>query len=263
MENGIGGRSALDYLIKVKGMSFTDAVIQINGQAIIVPPAPLKKQETVENKVLLLPERNENNDRVIKYLLGRGIHRDIIDYCIRTGRLYESCNYHNAVFIGFDLHGIPRYATLRGTLGKRFMGEVSGSDKHFSFSIPSSSECRKLHLFESAIGLLSYCTLELISGRDWRKDNCLSLAGIYMPKNDIKESKLPVALTQYLKDFPMINEIVFHLDNDTAGRLAAKTIKSILPPPYTVSDEPPKHGKDYNDYLKIRLRSQYLQEYER
>jgi hypothetical protein len=34
----------------------------------------------------------------------------------------------------------------------------------------------------------------------------------------------------------------------------AKTIKTILPPIYTVSDEPPKCGKDVNDYLKITLK---------
>jgi hypothetical protein len=143
------------------------------------------------------------------------------------------------------------------------MGEVNGSDKHFSFSIPARKESRRLHLFESAIDLLSYGTLELLSGRDWRQDNYLSLAGIYMPKKNIEESTLPAALTQYLKDFPKINEIALHLDNDTAGWLAAKTIKTILPLPYTVSDEPPKRGKDYNDYLKIILKIQQHNSVER
>lgn len=250
----IGGRSALDYLIKVRGMSFPEAVIQIDGQAVVMPPVLPRPQKAVEHKKLLLPEKNENNDRVIAYLIGRGIHRDIIDYCIRTDRLYESRDYHNAVFIGFDRHDVHRYATLRGTSGRRFMGEVNGSDKHFSFSIPARNKCSKLHLFESAIDLLSYCTLELLSGRDWRQDNYLSLAGIYMPKKIVEESTLPAALMQYLKDFPKINEIALHLDNDIAGRLAAKTIKTILPSIYIVSDEPPKRGKDYNDYLKITLK---------
>jgi hypothetical protein len=52
------------------------------------------------------------------------------------------------------------------------------------------------------------------------------------------------------------------LDNDTAGRLAAKTIKTILPPIYTVFDEPPKRGKDYNDYLKTTLKIRQPQERE-
>ena len=107
------------------------------------------------------------------------------------------------------------------------------------------------HLFESAIDLLSYGTLKLLSSRDWRQENCLSLAGIYKPKNIIGESTLPAALMQYLKDFPQIKEIALHLDNDTAGRLAAKTIKTLLSPSHTISDEPPKRGKDMNDYLRI------------
>nr|HPM11585.1 DUF3991 and TOPRIM domain-containing protein [Paludibacter sp.] len=221
------------------------------GQAAVMPPVSPKVQEPVESKKLLLPEKNENNDHVITYLMGRGIHREIIDYCIRTKQLYESRDYHNAVFIGFDRHGVPKYATLRGTFGERFMGEVNGSDKHFSFSIPARNECRKLHLFESAIDLLSYGTLELLSGKDWRQENCLSLAGIYMPKKIIEESTPPAALMQYLKDFPQIKEIALHLDNDTAGRLAAKTIKTLLSSSLTISDEPPKRGKDVNDYLKI------------
>jgi len=247
----IGGRSALDYLIKVRGMTLPEAVLQIDGQAAVMPPVSPKVQKPVKPKKLLLPEKNENNDHVITYLMGRGIHREIINYCIRTKQLYESRDYHNAVFIGFDRHGVPKYATLRGTFGKRFMGEVNGSDKHFSFSIPARNECRKLHLFESAIDLLSHGTLELLSGKDWRQENCLSLAGIYMPKKIIEESTPPAALMQYLKDFPQIKEIALHLDNDTAGRLAAKTIKTLLSSSLTISDEPPKRGKDVNDYLKI------------
>ena len=37
----------------------------------------------------------------------------MIDYCIQTGRLYESLPYHDCVFIGRDLKGQPRYAALR------------------------------------------------------------------------------------------------------------------------------------------------------
>lgn len=84
-----------------------------------------------------------------------------------------------------------------------------------------------------------------------------------MPKKIIEESTLPAALTQYLKDSPKINEIALHLDNDMAGRLAAKTIQTILSSAYIVSDEPPKREKDYNDYLSIKLRSQCPQKYVR
>lgn len=250
----IGGRSALDYLIKVRGMTLPEAVIQIDGQAAILPPVSSKTQTPVEPKKLLLPEKNENNARVIAYLVGRGIHRTLIDYCIQTERLYESRYYHNAVFVGFDQKGIPQYAMLRGTTNMRYMGEANGSNKHFSFALPAQQKCRRLHIFESAIDLLSYGTLVLFSGKDWRQENYLSLAGIYKPKARMEESTPPAALIQFLKDYPYIDDIALHLDNDTAGRTAVKTIQSILSSVYTISDEPPKHGKDVNDYLKTVLK---------
>jgi len=46
----IGGRSALDYLIKVRGMTLPEAVLQINGQAAVMPPVSPKAQEPSEPK---------------------------------------------------------------------------------------------------------------------------------------------------------------------------------------------------------------------
>ncbi|MEI3121026.1 MAG: DUF3991 domain-containing protein [Eubacteriales bacterium] len=48
--------------------------------------------------------------------------------------MYESLPYHNAVFVGRDRPGQPRYAALRGILGD-FKGEAPGSDKRYSFAI--------------------------------------------------------------------------------------------------------------------------------
>lgn len=64
--------------------------------------------------------------------------------------------------------------------------------------------------------------------------------------------KTPIALEQFLRDFPEVNSIVLHLDNDRAGRLATKTIQQNLTQ-YHVRDSPPKYGKDGNDDLKTRL----------
>ena len=259
---GIGGRSALDYLIHVCNKSLPDAVLQLNGLAAELPshrPAPPSRP--VEPKKLLLPERNDTNDRVTAYLTGRGIDRRLIDYCIKTGRLYESRQpfekgiHCNAVFVGFGPYGKPKYAAIRGTEKQRFMVEANGSDKHYSFAIPARNGSPRVYLFESAIDLLSYCTLELRAGRDWRADHCLSLAGIYKPKQRAEESTPPAALIQFLKDCPdMIETIALHLDNDEPGRLAARTIQTLLSKSYTVSDEPPERGKDVNDELCLTLK---------
>lgn len=98
-----------------------------------------------------------------------------------------------------------------------------------------------------------YATMEKQDGRDWQRDHLLSLAGVYSPKKEIQESSMPLALKQYLADHPEITTIVLRLDNDYAGRLAATTLKAVLPEKHTVILALASQGKDYNDMLKIRL----------
>ena len=248
---GIGGRSALDYLIKVREYSFLDAVQIIAEQAMISPPVYSKAEEKKE-KILLLPKPNANADHVISYLRRRGIDDEIIQFCLETGRIYEGENYHNAVFVGHDNNGKPRYAALRGTRSD-FIGDANGSDKNYSFSISAEESSPVLHLFESAIDLLSYITIRKYSGEDWREEHLLSLAGVYQPAKELENSKVPAALVRYLKEYPEVKEIAFHLDNDKAGRVATKAIQTVLPKHYFIRDEPPKKGKDYNDFLCIKL----------
>ena len=248
---GIGGKSALDYLIKVNGYSLTQAVERILGQAAVQPPvfAPTPKEKPP--KALCLPPASRCATHAVNYLMGRRIDPDLIDFCIRTGRLYESAPYHNVVFLGLDKYGKARYANLRG-VSSSFKGEASGSDKRFSFAIPAE-DSQTLHLFESAIDLLSYASMEKQDGFDWQRDHLLSLAGVYAPKKEVQESSIPLALKQYLSDHPEITTIVLRLDNDYAGRLAATTLQTILPEKYRVIMELAPQGKDYNDTLKMRL----------
>ena len=158
------------------------------------------------------------------------------------------------MFVGQDHNGKPRYANLRG-IGSDFIGDANGSDKHYSFGIPAAVRSDTLNLFESAIDLLSYGTMQKLDGKDWRSENLLSLAGVYKPKAKIEESSLPAALVQYLADYPHIRKVVLRLDNDPAGRIAAATIQTLLTKRYAVTAEirPPAQGKDQNDQLCLRL----------
>lgn len=244
---GIGGKTALDYLIKVKGMPFTEAVEQIVGYAAIQQPVREAVPAKPPPKVLLLPQASRCATHAVSYLRGRGIDMELIDFCFATGRLYESWPHHNVVFVGHDRYGKARYASLRG-IGSDFKGEASGSDKRFAFNIPAENS-GILHLFESAIDLLSFATLRKMNGIDWKKDHLLSLAGVYQPREKIEESAVPLALTQYLKDHPEIKAIMLRLDNDRAGRMAAKALMTVLPKSYTIDARFPPRGKDYNDYL--------------
>lgn len=248
---GVGGRSALDYLIKVRDYSFMEAVELIAGQAAIQPPITLPTEKTKEKK-LLLPKANRSLTNVVSYLQGRGIDTELIEFCIKTGRVYESGYHHNAVFVGMDQAGKPKYAALRG-IGTDFIGEASGSDKNYSFSIPADGQCGTVHLFESAIDLLSYATLKKMDGQVWRAEHLLSLAGVYQPAKEIEKSKVPAALTWFLREHPEVKNVAFHLDNDRAGRLATLAIRTVLPEKYHTEDKPPPRGNDYNDTLCIRL----------
>ena len=247
---GIGGKTALDYLIKVQDYPFTQAVETILGRTAARPPVISYRQQIPEPpRDLMMPELNSNTKTVVKYLMGRGIHPEIIDYCLAHQLLFESRQYHNAVFVGYDKDGKARYAALRGTMGS-YKGEVTGSDKRYSFSIVENRSAGTAHLFESAIDLMSYATLLHMTGWDWRQDALLSLAGVYKTK---REKVVPVSLSRFLTDYPSIKTLRLHLDNDEIGRGAAQGIMDGLKDKYEILDEPPRYGKDVNDALQRRL----------
>jgi hypothetical protein len=249
--HGIGGRSALDYLIKVRGMNFLDAVEHLIGRSVQQPPVFLCPKTPVEkSRHLLLPPIAPNHERVLTYLQSRGIDREVLDFCVATGRLYESADYHNAVFVGMNCDNQPHYAALRGT-NSSFKGEASGSDKRYSFSLPAQN-AEQLHLFESAIDALSYATLLTMHGRDWRQTHLLSLAGVFAPAKK-PNKRLPVSLARYLVDYPKIQRIDLHLDNDLAGQAAAENIMALLGETLDVRNRSPPNGKDVNEYLQLRL----------
>ncbi len=250
---GIGGKSALDYLVNVKDVPFTEAVEIISGKVASKPPLFISSKSKPSARTLLLPKVNRYAQTAVKYLTYRGIDRDIINYCIGTDRLYESYPYHNVVFVGQDKEGKPRYANIRG-VGTDFKGEATGSDKRFSFSLPAQ-QSTTLHVFESAIDLLSFATMQKRDGKEWDSDHLISLAGVYQPKKEIKNSTFPLALRQFLSDYPEIKRIILRLDNDPAGRTAMNTLYHILSEEYgyDVSPIPPPSGKDYNDSLCDRL----------
>ena len=247
---GVGGSSALDYLTTVRRLSLPDAVQRILS-AGGVPLAEPPRRKARPTKSFSLPPRHADNRCVFSYLRGRGIDPEIINHCIKCGQLYESAQHHNCVFVGFADDG-PAYAMQRGTLhDKRFVGEVAGSDKRYSFAMPvTPGESSTLCIFESAIDALSYLTLLKQRGKDWRKANTLSLGGVGK-----KDQRLPLALSRYLKDAPHITRIVLCLDNDEPGREAAAVLKGLLGG-YEVIDRPPARGKDYNDLLRYRRDAQ-------
>ncbi len=244
---GIGGYSALDYLVKVRNMPFVQAVETIIGRRAVKPYAYVEQQKA-EPKVLLLPPKSETTLAITSYLCGRGIDREIVGRCIKDGYVFESLPYHNVVFVGYDEDEKPKYASFRAANDKRILGDCSGSDKHFSFKLAGGIS-NTVHIFECPIDLLSYATLLKERGFDYTKINLVSLAGVYSPAKNIYESKVPVALEKYLEQHPDTQKIVTHFDNDRTGVLAAEALKNLLKNKYKIVDSPPPKGKDFNDFL--------------
>ena len=248
---GFGGNSALDYLIKVKGMQFIDAmkILTTDDAEMHHPETKVcKKPEYDVERKLLLPEKSELSAKVMWYLTGRGIDIDIVKDCIDEGLIYESLPYHNCVFVGFDENGKEAYAFFRSSNeGERLMGEVVGSDKRYSFRIEANSNT--IHVFESAIDLLSYATIMKMRTGNWRAETMVSLGGVYAPSPNKLISKIPAALDNALQNHPEVKAIALHLDNDNAGRAAALSITEQLKDRYEIRNEPPPKGKDCNDYL--------------
>lgn len=248
---GFGGRTALDYLIKVRGMKFTDAVGHLAGRLPAPAPARRPAEKTIrEPKRLVLPPRHAEASVAASYLESRGIARRVIDHCIKTGIVYESRrgNLRNVVFVGYDGRGTPRYAAIRGCQG-RYRGEAEGSDKRYAFRLADHPLNTEAHVFESAVDALSYATLLEMEGRDWRRENLISLGGVPPVSARPGRESAPVALARYLAENPGTETLRLHLDNDPAGLNAAALISALLSAKYEVRIEPPSTGKDVNDQL--------------
>lgn len=247
-----GGKSAIDYLIKVEGYSLPEAVKRVLNKIDISPPTYYKQETKSIEKHIIIPKKNTNNDEVISYLLNRGIDENIINYCIINNLIYQEKSTKNVVFLGYDHEGNIKYAGLRSTNGERFMKDAKGSSKEFSFRIVNNN-VKTIHLFESSIDLLSYATLLKEKGYNWLENNMIALSGVYQTQKEISESKLPITIEKFLNNNPNIEEIILHFDNDNAGRNATKAFLFLLGEKYKVRDIPAPVGKDINDYLCYTL----------
>lgn len=234
---GIGGYGAIDFLMKIEGYDFKGALTVLANEPTT---APLPPPTATIQRDFILPERAKSNRRAYAYLtITRGLDSKIIQELIQEEKIYEDTK-GNAVFVGYDEQGKPRYATLRGTYtDKPFRMDCVGSDKRHCFCMSGSSS--RLYTFESAIDCISHATIEnRIQGSTgaYRADNRLSLGGTS-----------GIALAHYLQRYKHITELVFCLDNDDAGRKRAiRLAREYADKGYYTRLELPTL-KDYNEVL--------------
>ena len=251
---GFGGTTALNYLIRVRGMEFTEAVqaLVYEARAGPFPTVPNKLLPPKKQKAFALPARNRNNDRAIAYLRGRGIDRDIIRRCVEAKILYEGRKYHNCVFIGQpDEKGKVRFACVRATTGG-FRQDIEGSNKLYGFLLPAdASPGEVVMIAEAPIDALSMATMQKNRSAGWDSLHYLSLSGVS-----------PLALLHFLREYPQVNHIVLGLDQDKAGLEAVEKIRAavyaderLLDRTICITVSPPHTGKDYNEALLAEIQT--------
>ena len=318
----VGGNNAIDYLVKIRGMNFRDAVLHLVGDREQTAYTPIRKAVTENVSVskpvrFVLPEQahfpdgRRNYSNIIAYLnKGRDIDMNIINALIASGQIYQGVQYNGLHIVGYNDEGMAFYRfndnrdfahytlqTLRASptatdtyqaeavsskyvdnillkdntkifknnlvvsTGKnaqgeisyaafriastnyRFRGEVAGSDKASGFLIESEGMNDCVYVFESFIDAMSHANLYNIKygNKDaWKLHNRLALGGT-----------ADTALMELLKRKPNIRNICLCLDNDSAGRTAAKEIAGRLRSMgYVNIYERYPNEKDYNDELK-------------
>jgi len=253
---GVGGYSALDFLVKIRGVHFVDAVLSLTDGIHLSqyqektipkakPPPKLQSSQAVTpSKPLILPKPNKNNDKAVAYLRGRGISMMAIKRCIKAGLLYES-DKHRCVFVGKDDNGKPKFACERG-ITDDWKKDVAGSNKQFSFTIPpeNPSNSHTLAVFESPADALGHFSIHETGQTGWDGYR-LSLGGV--------SSK---SLDSFLERNPGITNIQLCLDNDLPGKEATlRIVKELLNDKrYSgvkiIIAPPPKEYKDYAETAK-------------
>ena len=232
------GGGPIDFVMEFFGKSFTEAVELLTGEKGAAPPQ--------DSPQFRLPSRSPDNRTARNYLTAaRRIDEDVTGFFFASGDIYEDAAHHNAVFVGRDEDGIPRYAHSKGTAGN-FRLDVKGSDKAFNFCYRGEGE--RLFVFEAPIDLLSFLCL---FKKEWQKQSYLSLGGVGEK-----------ALLRFLSDRPNIKIVYLCLDSDEAGNDACSRLVKLIPEGYTVHRLIPLF-KDWNEVLQHRAEitdGKYLRE---
>ncbi len=257
----IHGR-AITFLQVRMGMSFPAAVLTLNGydihnlsQEASTPPKtpayqPRKTEET--KRPFTLPERAPKDNNIFWYLLrNRGLDREIVEQLVHNDLVYQT-DYrskdgrirNNVVFVARDSQGNPRAAQMRGTGKATFHMSVEGSNKNFSFTLAGNQDSKTVYFFESPIDAISHASIQKLALQDWKDGHRVALSGNF-----------PIeAVTRVLGENPQVENIVFCLDNDEAGRkmydFARDSLAQLGIPAEKISFSGAPVGKDWNEYLQ-------------
>ena len=205
------GGDAIDFACRFYGMDYPEAVQLMLSMGV---STVREKVEPFPQKPLEIPPKHENMRRVYGYLIRcRGIDKDVLDAFAYRGLVFESADYHNAVFVGADKTGKPRHIHKHSTAAQGgFKGNAPGSEPEYSFHWIGGGDT--LFLFEAPIDMLSFISLHKQS---WKSYSFAAACGV--------SDKV---LWQTLIDRPYITKACICLDNDEPRQKAAQRISKAL-----------------------------------
>ena len=225
------GGFPVDFVMEFYGKSFPEAVQMLTGESGEAQP----EADTAPSPAFRLPLRNVTNANILNYLTQeRKLSPSLVNFFVSAGDIYEDVAHHNAVFVGRDADGHPRYASCR-SIHEKFRQDVAGAEKSFGFAHRGTD--KQLMVFEAPIDLLSF--IELFP-KNWQQHNYLSLGGVSAK-----------ALQQFLSERPDVERVFLCLDSDKAGEDACKRLAALLPDSVSVTRIQPCM-KDWNDVLMHR-----------
>ena len=209
-ETGQGG-GPISFLQTRCGLSYPEAVSRLlEEQAPAVQPYQRPEEQ---RKKFAPPPANREMRRVYAYLLRkRCISREVLTAFVRVGLVYEDAEYHNAVFVGKDEHGVARHAHRRSTSDRAFRANAEGSDPRYSFHWTGSSD--RIYVFEAPIDLLSFLTLR---PGGWQAHSYVALCGVGEK-----------ALFWMLEQNQGLRQVFLCLDHDRAGMQATERLEALL-----------------------------------
>ena len=229
------GGDAIDFVRKFYNKSFQDAMEYLLGNSSCTITHTQQEKKLKQTKEFVPPPKSDNMSRMFNYLtIKRGIDKEIIYSFAHDQMLYESNEYHSAVFLGFDKNGVSRHAHMRGIgASSTYKGNVSGSVPEYSFHW--HGESKYLFLFEAPIDMLSFVSMHK---KDWKKYS-------YAASCSVSDK----VLFQCLKDNPNIQFVYLCFDNDSPGQEANKRIQRKLNELNIKSKILVPNHKDWNEDL--------------
>ena len=204
----IGG-GPIQFMQYFYGMDFVDAVkYLLDGEE---GAEFVQASRTPELKLPFTPPKlSKNMHRTFAYLIKtRKIDADIVQHFVNEKKIFETEEYHNVAFCGYDEKGEMKQMHLRSTLpGNRFFMDIDGSDKQYYFRhIGTNSD---VYVFEAPIDMLSYITM---NKENWQESSYVCLGGVAID-----------ALKNVLSTNEQISKVYMCVDRDDAGN---KTVKRI------------------------------------